>query len=670
MKTIAVVTDGMSELEVFLNKNIELIFKDKVNIKNYYLNKLSDGEIIKDDVVLAMIDDRALKIKEYVNDTKKIIKINRSIRQGEIYKLISLPEGIDVLVVNDNESTILETISTLYHVGINHLNFIPYDKNKEYKNIKVAVTPGEVNLVPTYIDEIIDLGHRYIDSSTFLQIIAKLNIDDKDVTKRLIKYSDEVVSLYSGINTKYKNLIIENDELNSIINLSSNGMAVISNKEEILICNESLNTILGIKDTLIGKKISEIECKEIQNIFALTNPKDEVVNYKNKYLNINKYSIESFGKVTGSYYCIQEITYIKKLEQNLSKKLRDNGQIARYNFNDIKTESTYMEKVKDLGKKISKSDYTVLITGESGTGKELMAQSIHNESLRSNQPFIAINCAAMPENLLESELFGYEEGAFTGALKGGKKGLFEQANNGTIFLDEIGDMPIYLQTKLLRVLQENQVMRVGGESVINIDVRVIAATNKNLLNLIKEEKFRADLYYRINVLPINIPPLRDRKEDILMMLNCFMKKKRLISKEVSEILNKYYWPGNIRELKNIAMYIDIMCMDDEVNIYDLPHNFINMNNDYKEEIKTLKDKTDIDKSKSVIKTIREFNLLNKSIGRSSIVSKLNKEGVMITEGEVRGILNILKELDLIKSEVGRRGSELTIKGISILDNIE
>ncbi|MDM8127836.1 sigma 54-interacting transcriptional regulator, partial [Paraclostridium benzoelyticum] len=397
--------------------------------------------------------------------------------------------------------------------------------------------------------------------------------------------------------------------------------------------------------------------------------KDEVIKYKNKYLNINKYDIESFGKVTGSYYCIQEITYIKKLEQNLSKKLRDKGQVARYNFNDIKTESIKMKKSKDLGKKISKSDYTVLITGESGTGKELMAQSIHNESLRSKQPFIAINCAAMPENLLESELFGYEEGAFTGALKGGKKGLFEQAHNGTIFLDEIGDMPIYLQTKLLRVLQENQVMRVGGESVIDIDVRVIAATNKNLLEMIRQEKFRADLYYRINVLPINIPSLRERKEDISMMLNYFMKKKRNISDEAKEILNKYSWPGNIRELKNTAMYIDIMCMDDKVKTCDLPHNLTNMKIDYSQEIKILKNKTNIDKSRKVMSFIREENLLNKCVGRNTIVNRLNEEGIIITEGEVRGILSILKELDLINSEVGRRGSELSEKGICILDNI-
>lgn len=669
MKTIAVVTDGRSKLEDFLNKNIELIFKDKVNIKNYYFNKLSKEEMIKGDAVLIMIDDRALRIKEHVEDTKKIIKINRSIKQKDVYKLFSLPDGIDVLVVNDNKSTVLETMSILYNMGINHLNFVPYDSDKEYKDIKVAVTPGEVSLVPSYIDEVIDLGHRHIDSSTFLQIIAKLNIDDKDVTERLIKYSDEVISLYSGINTKYKELTIKNEELSSIINLSSNGMAVISNKEEVIICNQSLKTILDIEDVIVGEKISDIKNKDIKFIFSLDKVKDEVIKFKNKYLNINKYDIESFGKITGSYYCIQEITYIKKLEQNLSKKLRDKGQVARYNFNNIKTDSTKMQKSKDLGKKIAKSDYTVLITGESGTGKELMAQSIHNESLRSKQPFIAINCAAMPENLLESELFGYDEGAFTGALKGGKKGLFEQAHNGTIFLDEIGDMPIYLQTKLLRVLQENQVMRVGGESVIDIDVRVIAATNKDLLEMIKQEKFRADLYYRINVLPINIPSLRERKEDISMMLKYFMEKKRDISEDVKEILNAYSWPGNIRELKNTAMYIDIMCMDNKVKICDLPHNITNMNIDYSEDIRALKDKTNIEKSKKVLQIIREENLLNKCIGRNTIVNRLKEGGFIITEGEVRGILSILKELDLINCEVGRRGSELSEKGICILECI-
>ncbi|MDY6622675.1 sigma 54-interacting transcriptional regulator [Clostridioides difficile] len=669
MKTIAVVTDGLSKLECFLNKNLEMIFKDKVIIKNYYLNKITEKELIKDDIILVMIDDRVLKIKKYVEDVSNIITINRSIKQKDIYKLFSLPEGIDVLVVNDNKHTVLETISNLYNIGINHLNFIPYNPNEEYRNIKIAITPGEASLVPKYIKEVIDLGHRYIDSSTFIQIIAKLKLDDKEITERLIKYTDEIISLYSGINTKYKELTIKADELNSIINLSNLGMAMVSDKRNIIICNNSLSDILDIQSNIIGKNIDELENENIKKIFSLSKAHDEVIKFNNKYLNVNKYNIESFGRVTGYYFCIQEITYIRKLEQNLSKKLREKGQVARYTFDDIKTVSTKMERTKKLGMKIAESDYTILITGESGTGKELMAQSIHNASPRHSQPFIAINCAAMPENLLESELFGYEEGAFTGALKGGKKGLFEQANNGTIFLDEIGDMPIYLQSKLLRVLQENQVMRVGGENVIDIDVRVIAATNKNLLEMIKEDRFRADLYYRINVLPINIPPLRERKEDIEVMLKHFMKRKRAISQDVQDIINTYEWPGNIRELKNTAMYINIMSSEDVILINDLPHNLLNITEDFSKEIRILNDRTSIEKVKLVMECLKNANNLNKNIGRNGIVNLINELGYSITEGEVRGILNILKELDLIICESGRKGSELNRRGKNILNSI-
>lgn len=667
MKTIGIVTDGMSKLEYFLNENIESIFMDKVKINNYYFKNLKSNQLIRDDVILVMLDDRALKIKKYVDDTKKIIKINRSIKQKEIYKLFSLPEGIDALVVNDNMQTTLETISNLYSIGINYLNFIPYNKDKEYKDIRVAITPGESSLVPDYIDEIIDLGHRHIDSSTFIQIMAKLKIDDRDITRRLIKYSDEVVSLESGINSTYKKLSIKNEELDSIINLSNIGMVLISTKGEIIICNDSLKRILDIEYDVVGKNIHELESKNIVDIFTIDEASDEVIKFKNKYINVNKYTIDSFGKNTGIYFCIQEITYIKKLEQNLSKKLRDKGQIARYNFEDIKTNSISLKNTKELAKKISKSDYTVLITGESGTGKELMAQSIHNESLRRNQPFIAINCAAMPENLLESELFGYEEGAFTGALKGGKKGLFEQAHNGTIFLDEIGDMPMYLQTKLLRVIQENQVMRVGGESIIDIDVRIIAATNRNLLSMIECEKFRSDLYYRINVLPISIPPLRERREDIIMMLKYFMKRKIEISEDVKRVMESYDWPGNIRELKNTAMYIDIMSSGDRVELYDLPHNFINIKKDYSKEIKILKEKVSIEKIIRVMEIIKEYNLLNKSIGRNYIVNELHDQGYTISEGEVRTILSVAKDLNLITAGIGRKGSELTKEGIDVLD---
>ncbi|NPV44734.1 MAG: sigma-54-dependent Fis family transcriptional regulator [Firmicutes bacterium] len=244
---------------------------------------------------------------------------------------------------------------------------------------------------------------------------------------------------------------------------------------------------------------------------------------------------------------------MKDENESLKKKLAGHSS-----FFGIIGESPKIKEIKDLIIKIANSQASVLLTGESGTGKEMFARAIHMCSKRKNKPFVAINCAALPQTLLESELFGYEKGAFTGALKQ-KKGKFEQANEGTIFLDEIGEMNIQTQSKLLRVLQEREYERVGGLETIKIDIRVITATNRDLEEAIKAGEFREDLYYRINVIPIHIPPLRERREDIPLLAEYFLKnfnadyKKNieLISMEVIDIFMEYDWPGNIRELKNV-----------------------------------------------------------------------------------------------------------------------
>jgi len=234
------------------------------------------------------------------------------------------------------------------------------------------------------------------------------------------------------------------------------------------------------------------------------------------------------------------------------------GMKAYYTFDDIIGQSWSMKQVIDFAKGVSDSPTTILITGESGTGKEVFAQAIHNASSRQNLGFVAVNCGAIPENLFESELFGYDEGAFTGARKGGKPGKFEMANGGTLFLDEVGEMPLDMQVKLLRVLQEGELTRVGGNKAIAVDVRVIAATNKNLKTLVEENKFRIDLYYRLSVIPIKIPPLRERKEDIQALINIFLQSKSMklnkvppiLNEEITTILLRYEWPGNVRELEN------------------------------------------------------------------------------------------------------------------------
>lgn len=232
--------------------------------------------------------------------------------------------------------------------------------------------------------------------------------------------------------------------------------------------------------------------------------------------------------------------------------------VKKYTFEDIIGQSPQITKIVEQSKQIAKSPSTVLILGESGCGKELLAQSIHNESYFFKGPFIAVNCGAIPKHLIESELFGYEEGAFTGAKKGGDIGKFELANNGTIFLDEIGEMPLDMQVNLLRVLQENCIIRIGGKKQIPINIRVIAATNKDLKEEIKKGNFREDLFYRLNVLPIKVPSLKDRIGDVPLLINHFLQvKSKKLNKPIPKINQRLYrkmisfcWPGNIRELEN------------------------------------------------------------------------------------------------------------------------
>ena len=244
--------------------------------------------------------------------------------------------------------------------------------------------------------------------------------------------------------------------------------------------------------------------------------------------------------------------------------------------------SRKMQEAIAIGRKVAKSDSTVFLRGESGTGKEIMAKMIHALSQRRDKFMISINCAAIPENLVESELFGYEEGAFTGAKKKGSIGKFELADKSTIFLDEIGDMPLHVQTKLLRVMQESKLERIGGQKPIPIDIRVICATNKDMEQMVAEGTFREDLYYRLNIIPIELPPLSKRKEDIPALVEYYIeyynqklnKHIQGVSAEVMQTLVNYNWPGNVRELKNIIEYLANIVEGEQVQLSDLPDHIV------------------------------------------------------------------------------------------------
>ncbi len=279
----------------------------------------------------------------------------------------------------------------------------------------------------------------------------------------------------------------------------------------------------------------------------------------------------------GVVISFQNVDDIQEIESKIRRELSKKGLAAKYTFKDIAGKSAEVKTTIETAYKFSQVDSNILLIGETGTGKELFAQSIHNASNRKEQAFVAVNCAALPENLLESELFGYVEGAFSGAVKDGKVGLFELAHNGTIFLDEIGEIPLNLQVKLLRVLQEKEIRRIGDNKVIPINVRVISATNTDLIKKIEGGEFRQDLFYRLDVLHINIPPLRRRREDIRLLSNTFVngyskkfkKNTPTIAIEAYEVLSKYIWPGNVRELKNICERLVVLDEKGEITKADV-----------------------------------------------------------------------------------------------------
>ncbi|GBF32928.1 acetoacetate metabolism regulatory protein AtoC [Desulfocucumis palustris] len=327
------------------------------------------------------------------------------------------------------------------------------------------------------------------------------------------------------------------------------------------------------KENVIGKRIDRlIPHSKLLDVMKSGKPQfGELWEIKGQHVLVHRWPIYKDGKVIG---CLGKslfkdelpltrdfIKKIKKLENELSyyKEELHRERRAKYSIEEITGSSEKINKLKDKVAKIAKTTSTVLITGESGTGKELFAHAIHNASPRKNMPFVRVNCTSIPEELLESELFGYEEGAFTGAKKGGKPGKFEIAQGGTIFLDEIGDMNRSMQAKLLRVLQEKEIERIGGIESVNVDVRVIAATNRNLEEMTRSNLFREDLYYRLNVVLLNIPPLRERREDIPALTENLINKLafrlgtgvKSVSGEVLELFNRYDWPGNVRELENI-----------------------------------------------------------------------------------------------------------------------
>ena len=455
----------------------------------------------------------------------------------------------------------------------------------------------------------------------------------------LKKMADLISSkLKAQINTE--ELEVEKKKLEILLDSMDKAVVSVDIDGHVDKCNHKFKDLFNLSDEDLEEKsmfdVLNFIKKTNNNNFSKYKMGSFVYNKNNRNVkgiyNINKIIIK--GKFRGYV-----IDFIEKREaiKNYNKINKD----YKITLDNIIGNSDLITQTKRNALIASRSNSTILITGESGTGKELFARSIHNHSNRADHPFVTVNCAAIPDNLLESELFGYEEGAFTGAKKGGKRGKFELADKGTIFLDEIGDMSLHLQAKLLRVLQERELDKIGGKTNIFIDVRIIAATNKNLSNMVKNGSFREDLYYRLNVIPIKLPSLRERREDIPLLINYMIEEysgklgKQIlgIDENAKQLLMNYRWPGNIRELQNVIEYSINMSQSKILTLDSMPKSLTTVNYSEKteedEEIRTLEELEirEIKKALDMYKNYKkDKELVAKALGisRATLYRKLEK----------------------------------------------
>lgn len=386
-----------------------------------------------------------------------------------------------------------------------------------------------------------------------------------DAIKRTIHIA---INVAEGLKKEYERANL----MTTILNSSNDAMLALDENDVVIIANTVAEQLFQKNaqqsESLKGKKIHQVipqwnQCtnKNYENL------QDLFIKVDGTLILVHQTPIAFESQVIGRLLTLQNAEQIRDYETTIRKQMAHKGLTAKYTFSNLLGEGAAFQKCKANAFKYSQTNSNVLIIGETGTGKELFAQSIHNASARAHQPFVAVNCAAFPEQLLESELFGYSNGAFTGAAKGGKLGLFEMAHKGTIFLDEIGEMPLNLQSKLLRVLQEKEIRRIGDDKVIPIDVRIISATNVNIKEKIKQKEFRVDLYYRINILNLFVPPLRERQQDTAVLfehfVNVYSAKSHVsihqITEDALKMINNYAWYGNVRELRNFSERAVVLC---------------------------------------------------------------------------------------------------------------
>lgn len=676
----------------FYAGQVQELFGEWAQVSAYSTGDRSVERIAESDLYLLSTDafEDAEEARRYVPTDGQVVEIQLTYPKEVIQDLKKIPRGTRVLFVNATRQMAREAITQLEQLGVNQLGFEPYGPDSPVpEGLEIAVTPDEAAFVPAGMKQVINIGHRPCTPGTMIEAAIRLGLEGLLEEKVFQNYMKTMAAGNYSFDEMFARSRKMESRFDILLEILDEGMVGVSEKGEVYACNQKAKEITGVNRSLImGRPGSEvfpyIPFEKCMKEKAALPPK--LIRIGSVNINMSLVPVLRQGECIGAFATLQPFNELEKRQNELRSQLLHKGYRAKYRFEDVIGASQAIEKTKAILKKMAVTESPVLLIGETGTGKELFAHAVHLASGRCDGPFVAINVAAMPENLLESELFGYEEGAFTGAKKGGRPGLFEFAHKGSLFLDEVEGMSQAMQVKLLRVLQEREIMRVGGNQIINVDVRIVAATNESLEDKVEDGSFRRDLYYRLNALPALIPPLRERGDDILLLLETFRLRSGgsfTLSEEVRRLLLGYRWPGNIRELQNVVEYLSFTGQD-VIGVEDLPPTYMKVRygGEYGRMGKPVPDgraPVQIGKPMStgqasermenptslpegfwfVLEQLYLASEKNEMTGREAILQAARNCYLPLSQREVRDALNYMAGEGLAKVSRGRGGSRIT-----------
>lgn len=677
-----------SEFAHEMKQNLELFFSQKAEFIVYTTENLQNMEIVPEKIVVisAYVIFKSVENKLRTDAVLQVFSL--SLSDSNLDRLKAIKDCKKALLVNVDYYNCMETITQIYEAGYQNIDLIPYsgESSPDDPDIELAITPGETHLIPKNIKKTIDIGHRIVDMNCIIQLADKLGIKDIFSTKEANEARRHMVLSPNGLDKILDEAESVNDKILAIIEHMDQGVMITDISGKIYLANQNAKEIAGTGHNLEGFPVQNL----IPRIDLTTEYTERIVKAFGKTILVTNSIMYAKQKKSGNIILMCNYEDMEKRQFTVRKKLLGKTHCAYHTFADIAGNSAIIKSRIEQAKRMSKSRSSILITGPSGCGKEIFAQSIHQFSERSPYNFVAINCAAIPDNLLESELFGYEAGAFTGAKKEGKIGFFELAHKGTIFLDEIGELPLPLQSKLLRVIEERSFSRIGSSRLIHVDIRIIAATNQNLEEQVNKKQFRSDLFYRLNVLPLDLPPMKDRENDALELLYYFRDQENLhwkLAHETEQFLKQYPWPGNVREIRNLSEYLSNQDTD-SIMPEHLP-GYILRNNLSKSSLSpepnekpAISQITTLKQSSHLPFILREgpnillhFLLLNQltdkktpgiSKGRLQLHEELKLQNYSYSEVEIRTALRKLSEGGFIRSKRGAGGSCILPEGTTLL----